>query len=90
MKNKYENYEDSLQILNLQSLTERRKTLSLKFAKDAVKNGNMNQYFKINKNNHHMKSRSSEKYHVEFANTSRIKNSGIIYMQNLLNENEAI
>ena len=35
-----------------------------------------------------MTTRDQEKYMVHFANTERLKNSSIIYMQNLLNENE--
>ena len=35
-----------------------------------------------------MNTRHSEKYEVLFANTERMKNSNIIYMQNLLNSNE--
>ena len=36
---------------------------------------------------HKMNTRFSEEFKVEFANTKRMKKSPIIYMQNLLNEN---
>ena len=35
-----------------------------------------------------MKTRKIEKYEVQHANTERLRNSAIIYMQNLLNKNE--
>ena len=37
---------------------------------------------------HKMITRYEEKYQVEYANTERLRNSPIVYMQNLLNENE--
>ena len=44
--------------------------------------------FPLNNKNHEMQTRETEKYHVQFANTARLQNSSIIYMQRLLNENE--
>ena len=35
-----------------------------------------------------METRDAEKFKVQFANTARLQNSSIIYMQKLLNENE--
>ena len=35
-----------------------------------------------------MITRDEEKYMVHFANTTRLQNSAILYMQRLLNENE--
>ena len=37
-----------------------------------------------------MKTRKDDKYRVEFANTDRYKNSSIIKMQNMLNEDAKI
>ena len=37
---------------------------------------------------HSMKTRNTERYKVEHADTERFKNYAIIYMQNLLNDNE--
>ena len=37
---------------------------------------------------HEMTTRDQEKYMVHFANTARLQNSSIIYMQRLLNEFE--
>ena len=44
--------------------------------------------FPMNKKQHDMETRQEEKFNVQFANTNRLKNSPIIYMQKLLNENE--
>ena len=54
-----------------------------------VKNPKLNHMFPLNCKYHEMITRDQEKYMVHFANTERLKNSSIIYMQNLLNENEA-
>ena len=39
---------------------------------------------------HGMNTRNEEKYRVQFADTDRLQNSPIIYMQNLLNLNHEI
>ena len=44
--------------------------------------------FPENKKMHKMETRNPEKYLVQHANTERLRKSAIIYMQNLLNENE--
>ena len=38
LKNKYKNYGDGLEKLNLDTLADRREKMSLKFAKDGIKN----------------------------------------------------
>ena len=88
LKEKYETYENSLLLLNLDSLTERRNILSLKFAKSGIKNNKLNDLLPLTDKIHNMKTRKNEMYKVEFANTERLKNASIITMQNLLNENE--
>ena len=37
-----------------------------------------------------MKTRGGEKFDIQFAHTSRLKNSPIIYMQRLLNKNQRL
>ena len=88
LKEKYQTYENSLLLLNLDSLTERRNILSLKFAKSGIKNNKLNDLLPLTDKIHKMKTRKNEKYKVEFANKQRLKNESIITMQNLLNENE--
>jgi hypothetical protein len=41
--------------------------------------------FPKNIKSHDMNTRKEEKYNVQFANTDRLQNSPIIYMQKLLN-----
>ena len=58
----------------------------MKFAKTGIKNDKLNDLFQLNDKKHAMKTRKDEKYRVDFANTDRYKNSSIIKMQNMLNE----
>ena len=88
LKEKYKNYEDSLRILNLDYLEIRRNDLHLKFAQSGIKNDKLNDLFPLNDKNHKMQTRNNEKYEVMFANTNRLKNSSIITMQTMLNNNE--
>ena len=44
--------------------------------------------FPENLKNHLMKTRKQEKYQVQHAQTKRLKDSALIYMQNLLNQHE--
>ena len=46
--------------------------------------------FPLNEKRHDMETRNEDKFKVQFANTTRLKNSPIVYMQKLLNENEKI
>ena len=86
LKKEYKNYPEALIKLNLESLIERRENMALKFAKDGIKNGTLLDLFPKNKKEHNMKMRETNIYQVEFANTERLKNSGVIYLQNLLNK----
>ena len=86
LKDKYKDYENALMILNLDSLQTRRENLNLKFAKTGITNEKLDDLFPLSDKKHAMKTRKKEKYKVEFANTNRYKNSSIISMQNMLNE----
>ena len=44
--------------------------------------------FPLNEKEHEMKTRDTERYKVQFALTERLKNSPVIYMQRLLNEQD--
>ena len=81
-------YKTRLAKLGLESLFARRETLCLNFALKCVKNEKTKHMFPMNKKQHDMETRQEEKFNVQFANTNRLKNSPIIYMQKLLNENE--
>ena len=73
--------------LNLQTLEEKRKYLTLKFAKDAVKNETMTDLFIENKQMHY-NLRQHEKYQIFHANTERKRKSPVIQMQQMLNDDE--
>ena len=83
---KYQSYRKSLDILSLEPLEQRREYLCLKFAQRCTKNVTTKQMFPLNEKIHGMDLRSKEKFKVQHANTQRLKNSAIIYMQNLLNK----
>ena len=85
---KYSGYRNALATLDLDTLNDRRKQLCLSFAQKCLKNKKTQQMFPLNKNIHTMNNRNTEKFHVQHANTGRLKDSSIIYMQHLLNENE--
>ena len=86
LKQEYDNYETALLKLNLQTLEQRRKELCLNFAKDSIKNDTLSDLFPTNQ--YKKETRNKEKYRVTHANTDRLRNSSIIYMQNLLNEED--
>jgi hypothetical protein len=88
LREKYQNYEQALLLLNLDSLEIRRTNLSLKFAQTGIKNKTLSDLFPINEKKHQMKTRDNNKYKVNFANTGRLKDGSIISMQNMLNEND--
>ena len=72
----------------MDTLENRREQLCLKLAQKCTKHPKLKHMFPINNKIHQMNSRETEKYQVQFANTARLQNSTIIYMQRLLNENE--
>ena len=84
LKEKYKNYENALNLLDLDSLEERRKKMCLKFAKNGIKNKTLNDLFPINEKMHQMKTRENNKFKVNFANTDKLKKCYI--NANLLNE----
>ena len=89
MGNKYKSYRNALNLLNLENLNERRKNLCLRFAQRSSKHQKMKDMFPLKAKQHKMKTRSQQKFKVQHANNERLKNSPIIYMQNLLNANDS-
>ena len=83
---KYKTYKNALNILELESLEDRRKVLCLEFAKKCLNNAKMKSLLTENEKLHEMKTRNREKFTVNHAKTSRLMNSPIIYMQRLLNK----
>ena len=88
LQENYQSYKKALIKLDIETLEDRREQLCLNFARKCVKNRKMNKMFPLNDKKHEMITRDNEKYKVQFANTERLKNSSIIYMQRLLNQNE--
>ena len=85
LQDKYISYEKALNVLNLESLEERREFLCLEFAKKCLKSDKMKTNFTVNSKIHPMMTRNQEKFDIDFARTGRLQDSPIIYMQRLLN-----
>ena len=85
LQENYDTYENALKILDLESLSERREYLCLQFAKKCLTHPKMKNLFQLNKKSHPMMTRFQEMYEVDHANTKRLQDSPIIYMQRLLN-----
>ena len=88
LKNKYINYEQALNDLNIDTLENRRETLCLKFAKKARNSPYIKELFKEKNKIHTMELRNTEKFEVHMAHTKRYQESSIPYMQRLLNKYE--
>ena len=88
LQRKYTTYDQALLKLNLFSLSERQTQLNLKWAKSGLKNGTLNDMFPLNIKKHKMNTRNMEKYEVQHHNTERMKRSSIVFMRQLLNEEE--
>ena len=84
LASEYENYTTALVITGLDTLSERRKILCKKFAKNCIKNEKLNHMFPLNQSN--VNTRFKERFHVQPAATERLAKSAIPYMQRLLNE----
>ena len=85
---RYKTYNNALNVLEIDTLSNRREKICLEFAKKCTKHPKLKHMFPLNNKNHQMITRDEEKYMVQFANTARLQNSAVLYMQRLLNENE--
>ena len=84
LKEEYLSYEQALEKLMLCKLSERREKMCLKFAKNCTKNDLTSDLFPLNPTDG-LGTRSKEKYRVFHANTDRLKDSAVPYLQRLLN-----
>ena len=82
---KYKSYEQAMKYLDLDTLKQRRIDLNLTFARKCLKSKKMKNLFPPNDGYHNMKTRNHEHFHVTHANTKRLQESPIIYMQDQLN-----
>ena len=85
-EDKYKDYPNALNKIDLETLAERREKLCRIFAQKGVSNPKLKKHFRLNIKTHQMDTRHPEKFEVDHARTERLKRSPIIYMQNLLNE----
>ena len=85
LKEDLRNYEQALNTLGLETLKTRREKLCLNFAPHFLKNQKMAKLCPPSKKEHIMKTQESEHFEVFHANTNRLQQSPILYMQNLLN-----
>ena len=82
-------YKESLEILNLPTLKERRETLTAKFANKCLKDEKSKNMFKNNTSRYNMKLRHKRKFNEAQSKTKRFDNSPLQYMTRILNkENE--
>ena len=84
LQDRYENYPQALELLNLQTLSERRATLCLKFAKKCLKFEQTRDLFPLNPADD-KNTRDHETYHVVHATTGRLLDSAVPQMQRALN-----
>ena len=84
--NRYKNYQNALNLLEMDTLEARREHLCLVFAQKASKHPECKQMFPKHSKNHKMQTRNKDKFKVNHANTDRLKSASIIHMQNLLNK----
>ena len=87
MKNKYSSYEQALDILNLDTLDDRREILCLKFAKKCAKHRKTKDMFPLNPSDD-KNTREREKYLVQHATTSRLRDSTLPQLQRALNTDD--
>ena len=86
LKEKYKSYDQALNVLDIETLDERREGLCLKFAIKSSKHEKTSKMFPINIKKHDMDTRNPEKFKVQFSRTERLKNCSVIFMQNALNK----
>ena len=70
------------------TLSERRESLCLKFAKKSLRVDNFGHLFPISKKKHLMKTRGGDVYRVSKGFSERFCKSAIPYLQRLLNKDK--
>ena len=85
LKESYVSYAQALAVLNLETLTDRRDTLCLNFAKKCLKHEKTKDMFPLKEKNDY-DLREKVIYEVQHANTSRLLYSSIPQLQRALNK----
>ena len=88
LQKQYKTYKHALNILDMETLVERRENLFKSFVLKNQQNEKLKEYFIRNDNSYKNKLRTNEKYRVTRCNTDRLKNSTILQMQKIINEME--
>ena len=83
LKDSYKDYHHALEYLGLESLSERRNALCLKFAKNCLLHEQTRDMFPLNQNDEDI--RDKEKFHVQHAKGGRLFRSSIPQLQRALN-----
>ena len=86
LKDRYQSYSDALKTLGIKSLENRREELCLKFAKSCLRIEKFKKFFPLNKKEHCMTMRESEKFALHKYGSVRYRDSAIPYMKRLRNE----
>ena len=89
LKERYISYENSLNIVQLETLFKRREKLLFSFGKKSTLIEQTKHIFKRKETLHSINTRTTEKYEVVHANTERLRNSTVPYIQRLLNKKES-
>ena len=89
LKERYISYEISLNIVQLETLFKRREKLLYSFGKKSTIIEQTKHLFKRKETLHSMNTRTTEKYEVIHANTERLRNSTVPYIQRLMNKKES-
>ena len=84
LQDDYISYDHALEILNLDTLKERRNLLCLKFAKKCLTNPKTKEMFPLN-TAEDCNTRNREVYYVQPARTNRLRDSAIPQLQRALN-----
>jgi hypothetical protein len=85
LKGRYSDYTSALELLKLENLRDRREDLCLRFAKKCLKFEKTSGMFPLNTNQTQSNLRNIEKFQVQFASKSRLRDSAIPQMQRALN-----
>ena len=88
LQKNYKTYQQGLNLLGLETLNDWRENMCLTFAIKSSKNPKTKHMFPQNDKTHCMDTRNCDKFKVQHAHNERLKNSSIIFMQNLLNQND--
>ena len=83
LKNKYMNYDNACQQLNLKKMKDRREELFEKFTMKNIKHEKFEMFFE--RKNQVRSLRKNNEYKITHANTERFKHSTIIKMQEKVN-----